>query len=201
VRVRLPSRPTPRTPTLTPPARATPPFPAMKSAPPRWSHSPARAQLLAVYAEVDALLAEWACACSRVRPGEVPEVPCCHFGVTGREPYPTAIELEEVHHAVRAAPPARRDPKRLQLVAGSRATDLRACPLLSPEGRCRIYASRPFGCRTFFCDEAEAPFGATRKLPRSPVNALGRRIADLSAKVFPRDHGPRPLVKALTLRP
>ena len=76
----------------------------------------------------------------------------------------------------------------------------RPCPLLSDAGRCRIYASRPFGCRTFFCDDAEAPFGAKKKLPRDEVNALGRRIADLSSKVAPRDPGPRPLVKALTGR-
>jgi Fe-S-cluster containining protein len=66
--------------------------------------------------------------------------------------------------------------------------ELRACPLLSSEGRCHIYASRPFGCRTFFCGQ---------KLPRSQVNAIGRRIADLSAEFAPRDPGPRPLVKAL----
>jgi len=163
----------------------------MKGAPPRWSKSPERAQLLAAYAEADALLEGWTCACSRAGVGAAPEAQCCHFAVTGREPYPTAVELEEVRHAVRAAPPARVDPRRLPL-----AVELRACPLLSPEGRCRIYASRPFGCRTFFCEHAEAPFGARRRPPRDEVNALGRSIADLSA----RDPGPRPLVKALATR-
>ena len=163
--------------------------------PPRWSHSPERLQLLELYRQVDALLDGWTCACSRAGVGGAPEAQCCHFAVTGREPYPTAVELEEVRHAMRAAPAARPDPKRLPMA------ELRACPLLSLEGRCRIYASRPFGCRTFFCDHAEAPFGAKRRLPRDEVNALGRRIADLSARVAPRDPGPRPLVKALTGRP
>jgi hypothetical protein len=159
--------------------------------PTRWSHSPLRLELLDLYRQADALLEGWSCACSRAGVGGVPEAQCCHFAVTGREPYPTAVELEEVRHAVRAAPPARPDPKRLALA------ELRPCPLLSPDGRCRIYASRPFGCRTFFCDHAEGPFGAKRKLPRAEVNALGRRIADLSARFAPRDPGPRPLVKAL----
>jgi hypothetical protein len=161
---------------------------------PRWSHSPERLQLLELYRQVDAVLEGWTCACSRAGVGGVPEAQCCHFAVTGREPYPTAVELEEVRHAMRAAPPGRPDPKRLPLA------ELRACPLLSPEGRCRVYASRPFGCRTFFCDHAEAPFGAKRKRPRDEVNALGRRVADLSTRFAPRDPGPRPLVKALTGR-
>jgi uncharacterized protein len=162
--------------------------------PPRspWPRSPERAALLAVYAEVDALLDGWTCACSRAGVGGTPEAQCCHFAVTGREPYPTAVELAEVFHALCAAPPPKADPRRLPIA------ELRACPLLTPEGRCRVYASRPFGCRTFFCDHAEAPGGGRRKPPRDAVNALGRRIADLSARHAPRDPGPRPLVKALT---
>jgi hypothetical protein len=161
-----------------------------------WNRSPERAALLALYAEADALLAGWTCTCSA---GEVVEARCCHFAVTGREPYPTAVELEEVMHAVRAAgrpvarsggaPPRARGKRALPLA------ELRACPLLSSNGRCRIYASRPFGCRTFFCDHAEAPWGAG--FPRDTVNTLGRRIADLSARFAPRDPGPRPLVRAL----
>jgi hypothetical protein len=161
---------------------------------PRWSRAPERAALLALYAEVDALLDGQTCACSEGGVGSTPEAQCCHFAVTGREPYPTAIELEEVRHAIQAAsvplPAASRsarspDPRRLPVV------DQRPCPLLSPEGRCRIYASRPFGCRTFFCGQ---------KLPRQAVNAIGRRIADLSARFAPADPGPRPLVRALARR-
>jgi hypothetical protein len=158
---------------------------------PRWSRSPERAQLLVIYAQIDALLEGRTCDCSQVPSGDVRQVRCCHFGVTGREPYPTAVELEEVRHAVRAASLDKLDPRRLPMAS------LRACPLLSPEGRCRIYSSRPFGCRTFFCDHAEGPFGTRQRLPRDEVNALGRRIADLSARFAPHDPGPRPLVKAL----
>jgi uncharacterized protein len=75
--------------------------------------------------------------------------------------------------------------------------DLRPCPLLSETGRCRIYASRPFGCRTFFCQGAEGPSGARAKTPRDAVNAIGRRIADLSARFDPRDPWPRALTKSL----
>ncbi len=73
----------------------------------------------------------------------------------------------------------------------------RPCPLLSDSGRCRIYASRPLGCRTFFCQGAEAPFGARTKSPRDAASALGRRIADLSARFAPLDPLPRPLTRSL----
>jgi uncharacterized protein len=182
--------------------------------PPQWARSPERARLLALYADVDTVLSGWACACTNegVRMLERTErtdsyaegvggagstARCCHFGLTGREPYPTAVELEEVRHAVRAAgitlrsEPPKRDRRALPMA------DLRTCPLLSDEGRCRIYASRPFGCRTFFCDQAEGPHGARRRLPRDEVAAIGRLIAELSARFDPRDPRPRPLVRAL----
>jgi hypothetical protein len=157
---------------------------------PRWSQSPERTALLALYAEVDALVTGMSCACSQAGVGGAPEAQCCHFAVTGREPYPTAVELEEVRHAVRAANVAVTPPKRPALA------HLRPCPLLSPDGRCRIYASRPFGCRTFFCGQ---------KLPREPVAAISRRIADLSARFAAHsggrvDPGPRPLTRALSER-
>src|SRR5580704_446949 len=162
---------------------------------PRWQRSPERAELLALYAEADALLAGWTCACSAgASPGEPPQVRCCQFAVTGREPYPTAVELEEVRHAMRVAGidggssrPARKLPM----------AELRPCPLLSESGRCRIYASRPLGCRTFFCQEAERPYGARLRPPRDEANAIGRRIADLSARFDPRDPHPRALTKSL----
>jgi hypothetical protein len=164
---------------------------------PRWATSPERAELLAAYAEVDTLLAGWSCACSRAGVGETPEAQCCHFAVTGREPYPTAVELEEVRHGMRVGGVVARDPARRLPLVGAQEASLRACPLLGDDGRCRVYASRPFGCRTFFCDHAEGPYGARARLPRDAVNALGRRIADLSARFDPRDPQPRPLVKAL----
>ena len=74
------------------------------------------------------------------------------------------------------------------------------CPLLSEGGRCRVYTARPFGCRTFFCRDAEGPYGSRAGLPRDAVNAIGRRIADLSARFAPLDPHPRPLVRALASR-
>jgi hypothetical protein len=156
----------------------------------RWQDSPLRAELLALYAEADALVDGWSCECSAVpAPHEPPAAHCCHFDVTNREPYPTAVELEEVRHAMRSGGvvPLRRLP----------LAELRPCPLLSESGRCRIYASRPFGCRTFFCQGASAPYGGRGKRPRDEVNAIGRRIADLSARFAPRDPQPRALTKSL----
>lgn len=144
-----------------------------------WKSHPARAELLALYKEVDALIAPFSCPAS----GE-----CCHFARTGREPYPHAVELEEVMHAAKGTNALSK--KRLAVVA---ADADRTCALLGDDGRCRIYASRPFGCRTFFCERVEGP----RKWPRDAVQAIGRRIADLSARAFPRDPGPRALTKVL----
>jgi Fe-S-cluster containining protein len=112
--------------------------------------------------------------------------------VTGREPYPTAVELEEVRHGIRIAGVPLGSSKRSLPLA-----HLQPCPLLSESGRCRIYASRPFGCRTFFCQGAEAPYGARTRLPRDAANEIGRRIADLSARFDPRAPQPRALTKSL----
>jgi uncharacterized protein len=82
--------------------------------------------------------------------------------------------------------------RRLPMAAGG------ACPLLAGDGRCRIYASRPFGCRTFFCRHATSD--SARRLPRDAVNAIARRVAALSARFDPRDPHPRPLVRAIAGR-
>lgn len=163
------------------------PMPPVPSA--KWSRSAHRAELLALYAEVDALLEGWSCACSRTSVGSE-QAQCCHFAVTGREPYPTAVEFFEIEHAMQAAGARPRDARKTLPLA----EELRPCPVLAGDGRCRIYRSRPFGCRTFFCDHAEGP---RAKLPRSAVQAIGRKIADLSARFAPRDPLPRPLTRAL----
>jgi Fe-S-cluster containining protein len=149
---------------------------------PSWKGSPARAELLALYARVDALLAPFSCDGT---------TECCRFGVTGREPYVTPIELAEIAHAVAARgavlPKA---PARLSLPV---VTDERPCPLLDAAGRCSIYASRPLGCRTFFCDRVQGP----GRLPRTEINAVARSVADLAARYAPRDPHSRPLSRAL----
>ena len=160
----------------------------------RWKDDPARTLLLSLYARADELVrgATCACAAGEEGPRKVEELaPCCHFGLTGREPYPTAVELTEILHAVRARgarKAALRPRHKLPL-----ADDPRRCPLLSDEGRCTIYASRPLGCRTFFCNLGEGP----PKDARAGLLEVARRIADLSAKVSPRDPLPRPLTGAL----
>ncbi len=149
-----------------------------------------RAELLAIYAEADALMAPMSCDGS---------TDCCRFGVTGREPYPTAMEAAELLRAFAAT--GKRMPTTLNAAPSGpnkkgkkKSLPLldveRRCPMLSSEGRCIVYASRPFGCRTFFCNRAEG-----QEPPRGRVNELGRRIADLSARYEPRDPGPRPLTR------
>jgi Fe-S-cluster containining protein len=131
-----------------------------------------RAELHAIYKEVDALHAGWSCETS---------TDCCRFGVTGREPYPTALELAELETAVRARGGL---PKRRSLPMAEE----RRCDLLGDDGRCLVYASRPYGCRTFFCDRASGP-----RVPRAEIQRLSRQIADLSARFDPSNPGPRPL--------
>jgi Fe-S-cluster containining protein len=188
-----------------------------------WAESAERAELLALYREADALTEGWACGCTTGSEAERRRPRCCHFGVTGREPYPTAVEVAEVWHAVRAAGlrvegaqgrSRREDAARPRGTRRGRALPVvteepdaapedggRPCPLLSAEGRCRIYASRPFGCRTFFCQGAEGPEGSRSRPARDAASAIGRRIADLSARFDARDPRPRPLTHALSAAP
>ncbi len=136
------------------------------------------AELRQLYAEVARLTEGFECDAS---------TDCCRFGVTGREPYPTAVELAELERAVRAR-------GGLPRVRSLPVVGERRCALLSDEGRCVAYESRPFGCRTFFCDRARGPVGqSAREIPRGEIARLGRQVADLSAKFDPRDPGPRPL--------
>lgn len=141
----------------------------------------ALAELRAIYEEVEAITHGFTCDAS---------TDCCRFGVTGREPYPTPVELAYLEHAVRARGGL---PKRRSLPVASE----RRCALLSDEGRCLAYEARPFGCRTFFCERARGAAGEdARALPRREIQALSRRVADLSARFVPDDPGPRPLSRA-----
>jgi hypothetical protein len=145
-------------------------------------HLAALAELRAIYAEVDAVLAGFTCDAS---------ADCCHFARTGREPYPTAVELAELERAVRARGGV---PKKRRVLA---VVDERRCVLLGDDGRCSVYASRPFGCRTFFCDRGHGPVGeAPPPLRGGEIGRLARAIADLSARFAPADPGPRPLSRA-----
>jgi Fe-S-cluster containining protein len=145
--------------------------------------APAREELLRLYEEADALVLGATCTCTDAK--DAPGAFCCHFDNIGREPYVTALEMAEVARAVlaRGGLPKRRLPL---------AEGLRTCPLLSPAGRCTIYEARPLGCRTFFC-EGHGPAHA----PRKALLELGRRVAALSARAFPRSEGARPFTRAL----
>src|SRR6188768_2750693 len=100
-------------------------------------------ELRALYARIDAALDGWACEGS---------TDCCRFGVTGREPYPTAVEVAELERAVKARGGIKK--RRTLPVAGERR-----CALLGDDNKCLVYASRPFGCRTFFCERGTSAVG------------------------------------------
>jgi len=127
--------------------------------------------VLALYAEADRLLAGWTCDTS---------TDCCRFAVTGREPqlWPNEWRVLEKAIASRGVPA-----RKLRVVEDADAT----CPLLD-RGRCTVYAARPFGCRTYFCERAVGP---ERKLPRAALADIGRRIAAAARAADPRCDGPR----------
>jgi Fe-S-cluster containining protein len=147
----------------------------------------ARAELLALYAEVDSLLAGFSCPASS---------DCCHFGAAGREPYPTTVELAVLEGAMAGANVHPRRSGRRSLPV---AREDQVCPMLGHDGRCRVYASRPLGCRTFFCERVSGPGGKRARLPRVEIQRISRAIADLSARFAPRDPRARPLMRALGL--
>jgi Fe-S-cluster containining protein len=124
-------------------------------------------ELRALYARVDALYAGWSCPSS---------TECCRFGITGRQPYLTALEALAIRHAL-----ARRGgelaPKRRALPIMFDAERERVCPLLDHNRRCSVYADRPLGCRTFYCARAERGIGPEREQLRELTRALQRMAA------------------------
>ena len=146
-------------------------------------------ELAAVYRDADALFAGWSCPAS---------TECCRFGMTGREPYVTSIEVAAVKRAIAARGGARSWKKAAPgSVAGRVALPVvreeRTCPLLDGAGRCAVYEARPLGCRTFFCDRAEAG----SKVKQREVNALVRRIQEIAARHEADGDNGRPLTRAL----
>jgi len=141
------------------------------------------AELAALYREVDALYADWSC------PGTTE---CCRFGVTGRQPYVTSIELAAIRRAIarRGAPLA--SSKRALPITGDEERE-RICPMLDRSSRCSIYADRPLGCRTFYCDRATAGARATR----AELQDVVRKLQDLAARHSLGGDQARPLTRAL----
>jgi Fe-S-cluster containining protein len=143
-------------------------------------------ELAAIYAEADEAYAGYRCAGS---------TECCRFAITGREPYVTSIEIAAVKRAVAARGGALGDKRRaLPLApADTRATE-RTCPMLDAGARCSIYAWRPLGCRSFWCDRAETE----REVVHRALLELVRKVQVLAAEHEPGGDKGRPLTRALS---
>ena len=104
---------------------------------------------------------------------------CCQFLLTGKTPYLTAGEALLAAQAFKAT--------------GRRALPVRedgACPLLDPRtAKCLIYDSRPFGCRTHFCQAAGGPY------PRRDVADLIHELEDIAQSLGSAEA--RPLAAAV----
>lgn len=159
------------------------------------------AELEAVYQETEDTFLGWTCPAS---------TECCRFGITGREPYVTSIELAGIRRAiaarggpralqalVRAEPPRAKEPAALAVAPPERRALAplaeRRCPMLTDAGRCAIYASRPLGCRTYFCDRASA----AAPVRHHEVTRLVRKVQDIAARHEPGGDLGRPLTRAL----
>lgn len=143
--------------------------------------------LRALYRDVDARYAGTSCEGT---------TECCRFGRTGREPYVTELEVALIRKAI-----ARRGgPKALARAASRPPAPLlpvikneKVCGLLTREGRCSIYAERPFGCRTFFCERATSLHPVAHREMLSFVD----RLKSLAQGLGRRAHEGRPLSRIL----
>jgi hypothetical protein len=115
------------------------------------------ADVRAIYAELENRPVERNC---------VRRTECCRFKLTGRTPYLTLGEALVAAKALRAT-------GRTRLPNRTDAT----CPLLADDGRCVIYADRPFGCRTHFCAAAGGPYA------RREVSDLIHRLEHLDRQL------------------
>ncbi len=141
-------------------------------------------ELQQIYADTDALQQGSSCPAS---------TECCRFGITGREPYVTSIEARAIDKAVAANGGALSARRRALPLAGQSREQERTCPLLDAQGRCSVYAWRPFGCRTYFCERATRDARMTRKVERELVHRLGA----LAARHAPGGDRVRPLTQVL----
>lgn len=143
------------------------------------------ARLRELYREVDAAFKGYGCAAS---------TDCCRFGVTGREPYVTSLELVALRRAVAARGGALSEKRRALPIYSGHVADERPCPLLDRTGRCSVYDARPLGCRTFWCERADDG-GLT--VSRDRVANIVRRLQDLAAEHEHDGERGRPLTRAL----
>jgi uncharacterized protein len=117
------------------------------------------AEVQAVYAELEGRLAKLERSCQI-------STRCCRFQLTGQVPVLTLGEALVAARGVRASG---------RKVLKPHPED--SCPLLGKEGRCTIYAFRPFGCRTHFC---QAAGGVT---PRKLVADLIQRLEAIDERL------------------
>ena len=104
---------------------------------------------------------------------------CCQFKLTGRIPHLTRGEAVVAARGWRST-----GRKTLPQPASG------VCPMLDEKnGKCMIYESRPFGCRTHFCAAAGGPYA------RSEVIDLIRRLETVDARLA--GSGPRALGAAI----
>ena len=141
------------------------------------------AELDALYARVDALYADWTCPSS---------TECCRFGITGRQPYVTAIEASAIRHVLARRGGLLEANKRALPMLLSEAQE-RVCPLLNKQQRCSVYKQRPLGCRTFYCNKATCGSGPDR----DALAQLTRELQDLAARHRMGGDEPRPLMRVL----
>ena len=134
-------------------------------------HAETLAEVRSVYAELSSRPIERDCQ---------RRTECCQFQRTGKVPQLTRGEALLAAQAFRAS--GRKslpDP-----VDGS-------CPMLQAgTGKCLIYESRPFGCRTHFCQPAGGP------MDRQEVLHLIRRLEQVDLQLG--GDGPHPLASAVS---
>lgn len=124
-------------------------------------------QTRALYRKADEAYARFSCPAS----GE-----CCQLAARGHQPYLWPTEWWLLKAAVPTPPPRRPDG---------------ACPFLDESGkRCSVYAARPLGCRTYFC---ERRIGPSRE-PAAVLAELLERLAALNQELSPETDGPTPLL-------
>lgn len=130
----------------------------------------ALAEVRAVYAELAKRPLERSCQA---------RTECCQFRLTGLTPQLTKGEAFVAAKGFRAT--GRKE--MIEPLAG-------ACPFLKHEtGRCLIYADRPFGCRTHFCEAAGGPYA------RKEVLDLIRRLEEVDRRLG--GDGPRKIQAAV----
>lgn len=126
----------------------------------------AKRALDALYRQADAAWSGFRC------PGSAE---CCQLAERGRQPWLWGVEWDALRRAVPALPPPRADG---------------GCPFLDAEGRrCTVYATRPLGCRTYFCHRATGP----AREPAEEMDLLQRRLEVIARSIRPDEPGPRPL--------